>query len=72
MSLARTYVKAGDPAGARANVAAARATRRDLRSSLEGAALIALAERPRLLAPVMSAWYALRGVPRTANGAGAR
>jgi glycosyltransferase involved in cell wall biosynthesis len=71
LSLARTHLKAGAPADVRASVEQARAAQRSARTALEGAALLALSERPGLLRGVLSGWYAVRGVPRTAGGAGA-
>ncbi len=71
LSLARTHLKASRLTDVRASVAAARAARRGPRTLLEGAALIALGKRPSLSRAVLGGWYAVRGVPRTAGGAGA-
>lgn len=63
LSLGRTQLKQGRPAEVRASVARARGARRSTRTMLEGAALIELGARPRLLRAVMGGWYAVRGLP---------
>jgi glycosyltransferase involved in cell wall biosynthesis len=66
LSIARSDLKSGRRAEARAGVARARAARRGARTLAEGAALNALGRSPALLGVTLDAWYGLRGVPATA------
>jgi hypothetical protein len=72
LSVARAQLRAGLPEQARASIAQARAAQRSRRTRLEGAALIGLSRRPRLLRAVLRGWYALRGVPPTARASESR
>jgi glycosyltransferase involved in cell wall biosynthesis len=67
LSAARAHLRTGRHRDVRANVADARAARPGARSCLEGAALIALSQRPTLLRATLGAWYVIRGVPATAR-----
>jgi hypothetical protein len=69
LSLARAYLKAGNPACAQANVARARSVEHGSRARIEGMALTTLSRHPHMLRQCLRAWYAVRGLPATASDA---
>jgi glycosyltransferase involved in cell wall biosynthesis len=69
LSLARAYLKAGNPRCAQANVIRARSVEHGLRARIEGMGLTTLSRHPHMLRQCLRAWYAVRGLPATANDA---